>query len=99
MAAQLVGKNPGKLELTTQPTKAPAIFSSYAGGMNASSSGYGHTGLVVSIDPTTGTITTLETAKNNTLGGLSSPWSKIVQHKKEDYADQTWFVYVGDYLK
>ena len=99
VAAQLVGKNPGKLELTTQPTKAPAIFSSYAGGMNASSSGYGHTGLVVSIDPTTGTITTLETAKNNTLGGLSSPWSKIVQHKKEDYADQTWFVYVGDYLK
>ena len=33
------------------------------------------------------------------MNGLSSPWSKTFEWKKEDYSSGVEFVYVGDYLK
>ncbi|RYC75900.1 CHAP domain-containing protein [Candidatus Nanoperiomorbus periodonticus] len=96
---QLIAANPGKnLKSEPYPTKAPAIFSSVAGHMHASG-GAGHTGVVTSVDPTTGTIHTLESGANNSMNGLSSPWSKTFEWKKEDYSSGVEFVYVGDYLK
>ena len=96
---QLIAANPGKnLKSEPYPTKAPAIFSSVAGHMHASGSA-GHTGVVTSVDPTTGTIHTLESGANNSMNGLSSPWSKTFEWKKEDYSSGVEFVYVGDYLK
>ena len=99
MVKQLIAANPGKnLKSEPYPTKAPAIFSSVAGHMHASG-GAGHTGVVTSVDPTTGTIHTLESGANNSMNGLSSPWSKTFEWKKEDYSSGVEFVYVGDYLK
>ena len=96
---QLIAANPGKnLKSEPYPTKAPAIFSSVAGHMHASGDA-GHTGVVTSVDPTTGTIHTLESGANNSMNGLSSPWSKTFEWKKEDYSSGVEFVYVGDYLK
>ena len=96
---QLIAANPGKnLKSEPYPTKAPAIFSSVAGHMHASG-GAGHTGVVTSVDPTTGTIHTLESGANNSMNGLSPPWSKTFEWKKEDYSSGVEFVYVGDYLK
>ena len=96
---QLIAANPGKnLKSEPYPTKAPAIFSSVAGHMHASG-GAGHTGVVTSVDPTTGTIHTLESGANNSMNGLSLPWSKTFEWKKEDYSSGVEFVYVGDYLK
>ena len=105
---RLVGSNKDKnLQVTDAPTKAPAIFSSYAKGMHSSvnkaDGGAGHTGLVVSVDPATGDFVTLESYRDV---GHSSPWSIVYHLHKDAYeAEQTnpdtktQFVYVGDYLK
>ena len=105
---RLVSSNKDKnLQVTDAPTKAPAIFSSYAKGMHSSvnkaDGGAGHTGLVVSVDPATGDFVTLESYRDV---GHSSPWSIVYHLHKDAYeAEQTnpdtktQFVYVGDYLK
>lgn len=86
----VVGKTP----------KAPSIFSAYHA--MGTSSGWGHTGLVTSVD-SDGTIYTLEAAKSWKSLGHGGPITK--SHKKSEYYGKNGtnsyvkFVYVGDHLK
>lgn len=93
----LIASNPGKLTATDKPTKAPAIFSSWAGTLHATGSA-GHTGLVTAVHED-GTIETLESGANIEMHGFSYPYSTTFTLSPEEYSGNVKFVYVGDYLK
>ena len=96
-----------EIEVTTgslaDGCELPAIFSTYSGAMNASSTDgngnlFGHVGLVTSIDDD-GTIHTLETGKDYASGRkyANGKYSFIDSHTPSDY-DSTEFVCVGGYM-